>query len=297
MRASFPPDARLDYKLLIDDQNWILDPSNPNHQWSGVGGGSPNSELRMPDWKEDTLTSLRIAGAPEGTVVRDILINSTVLGYQLMYSVYLPPGFDSTSTYRTLYVTDGQEYMHERMGNMLVTLDNLIHLAQIDPVVAVFIDSREPINRANNRRMTELALNEKYLRFIADELVVEIENRFNVSKDADDRAIIGTSMGGLTAAYIAFTRPGVFGMAGIQSPAFWMRSQIYTLCDNPDDPPVKVFMSTGTISDTREGALKMKGILDKNTCAYEYREVNQGHSWGNWRDLIDDMLIYFFAKG
>src|SRR5690606_41666156 len=110
-------------------------------------------------------------------------------------------------------------------------------------------------------------------------IVVEIENRFTVSKDADDRAIIGTSMGGLTAAYIAFTRPGVFGMAGIQSPAFWMRSQIYTLCDNPDDPPVKVFMSTGTISDTREGALKMKGILDKNTCAYEYREVNQGHSW------------------
>jgi enterochelin esterase family protein len=55
-------------------------------------------------------------------------------------------------------------------------------------------------------------------------------------------------------------------------------------------------MTTGAIHDAKEGTLKMKAILEKNTCTYEYREVNQGNSWGNWRDLIDDMLIYFFAS-
>lgn len=54
-------------------------------------------------------------------------------------------------------------------------------------------------------------------------------------------------------------------------------------------------MSTGKIFDTEEGSRKMKSLLDKNACTYQYVEVNQGHSWGNWRDLIDDMLIYFFG--
>ncbi len=86
----------------------------------------------------------------------------------------------------------------------------------------------------------------------------------------------------------------MFGLAGIQSPAFWFKPEIYTLCENPEKPPVKTYLTTGTINDTQEGAEKMQSILNKNTCTFQYREVHQGHSWGNWRDLIDDVLIYFF---
>lgn len=294
LKASFPKDARLDYKILIDDSNWILDPNNNAHQWSGVGGGSPNSELRMPGWKPDPLTLGRIEGAQQGDLQKDLLVNSKVLGYQLMYSIYLPDGYQKGQPYPVIYVTDGYEYMHERMGNMTTILDNLIHLKKINPVVAVFIDNREPINRSNNRRMTELAMNEKYLSFLTDELMPRIEAMYGVSKDPGHRAVLGTSMGGLSAAYFAFAKPGVFGLAGIQSPAFWFRPEIFTLCDNPGNPPIKTFMTSGSINDRVEGAQRMKAILDKNTCTYQYREVNQGHSWGNWRDLIDDILIYFF---
>jgi enterochelin esterase-like enzyme len=98
----------------------------------------------------------------------------------------------------------------------------------------------------------------------------------------------------LAAAYFSFSKPEVFGLAGVQSPAFWFRPEIYSYCDNPNHPAVKTFMTSGMINDTEEGASKMKLILEKNTCTYQYKEVNQGHSWGTWRDLIDDMLIYFF---
>lgn len=293
-KTSFPKDARLDYKILVNDGDWILDPANERQQWSGVGGGSPNSELRMPDWKPDPLTSERMAEASRGKVQSDLLMNSTALGYQVTYSVYLPYGFQSSKTYPVIYVTDGYEYMHDRLGNMIVILDNLIHLKKIEPVIAVFIDHREPINRSNNRRMQELAVNENYLAFFTNELLPAIEKKYPVSKDPKQRAIIGTSMGGLSAAYFAFSKPDIFGMAGIQSPAFWFKPQVYTICDNPSNPPVKTFMTTGLINDTADGALKMKALLDKNVCNYEYREVNQGHSWGNWRDLIDDILIYFY---
>ncbi len=297
LKTSFPEDARLDYKIVIDESNWILDPFNPHQQWSGVGGGSPNSELRMPRWKEDPI-SQPMEAIFHGRVEKDILITSKEMGYQVNYSVYLPSRYktQSTEVYPIIYVTDGYEYMHERMGNMITILDNLIALKKIKPIIAVFMDHREPVNRSNNRRMLELAMNEHYLNFVATELIPKVEKQYPVSTNPEDRAIIGTSMGGLTAAYFSFSKPEIFGLAGIQSPAFWFRPEIYTYCDNPNNPPLKTFLTSGVINDTQEGASKMKAILDKNTCTYEFKEVNQGHSWGNWRDLIDDMLIYFFPE-
>jgi len=296
LKTSFPEDARLDYKILINGNNWIVDPNNPHHQWSGVGGGSPNSELRMPAWKLDPVMIPR-ENIARGALEKDILFNSKTLGYQVTYSMYYPANYNRQNIYPVLYVTDGYEYLHERMGNMKVILDNLIADAKIKPLLVIFIDHREPVNRSNNRRMMELAMNSRYLDFIADEFIPAIENQHNVSKKREDRGIMGSSMGGLTAAYFAFSRPEVFGLAGIQSPAFWFKPAIYTLCDNPENPPVKIYMSTGTIKDAEEGARKMKIILEKNTCTYQYTETNQGHSWGNFRDTIDDILLYFFPIG
>lgn len=296
LKTSFPEDARLDYKILINGNNWIVDPNNPHHQWSGVGGGSPNSELRMPAWKLDPVMIPR-ENIARGALEKDILFNSKTLGYQVTYSMYYPANYNRQNIYPVLYVTDGYEYLHERMGNMKVILDNLIADGKIKPLLVIFIDHREPVNRSNNRRMMELAMNSRYLDFIADEFIPAIENQHNVSKKREDRGIMGSSMGGLTAAYFAFSRPEVFGLAGIQSPAFWFKPAIYTLCDNPENPPVKIYMSTGTIKDAEEGARKMKIILEKNTCTYQYTETNQGHSWGNFRDTIDDILLYFFPIG
>ncbi|MDL5050852.1 alpha/beta hydrolase-fold protein [Oscillatoria amoena NRMC-F 0135] len=294
-KAAFPADARLDYKILINNTEWIIDPINPHQQWSGVGGGSPNSELRMPNWKPDPVSQLAPA-IPQGKVERDILFNSKILNYQITYSIYYPSNYKQGNAYGVAYFTDGYEYLHERMGNLQVILDNLIAKQKIKPIIAVLVDHREPVNRSNNRRMQELALNEKYLSFFADELVQQVESRLQLAVTRNDRAIVGTSMGGLTAAYFAFARPGVFSMAGIQSPAFWFKPAIYTFCDQAVNPPVRIFLTTGTINDAREGSQKMKSILEKNTCTYQYTETNQGHSWGNWRDTVDDILVYFFSS-
>lgn len=293
-KFAFPKDARLDYKIRINDSDWIIDPHNPNQQWSGVGGGSPNSELRMPEWKQDPI-SIPKKGISTGELTSDLLFNSKSLGYQLTYSIYLPAEYDKDMVYPVVYVTDGYEYLHERMGNMRVILDNLIAQGKIKPIIVVLVDHREPVNRSNNRRMRELAMNQNFLTFFTDELIPHIEQNYAVTKIADQRAILGTSMGGLTAAYFAFARPDVFGMAGIQSPAFWFKPEIYTFCDNPENPPVKIHLTSGVINDAQEGARKMRDILEKNTCTYAYTEINQSHSWGNWRDLIDDILVYFFG--
>jgi len=293
LKAKFPKNARLDYKILVDGNTWILDPSNPHQQWSGVGGGSANSELRMPDWKESG--EQQVKQVEHGTIKSDILINSKILHYQVTYSVYLPAGFEKLGKLPVMYVTDGYEYLHPQLGNMTTVLDNLIAEKKIKPIAAVFVDHREPVNRSNNRRMQELAMNTQYLDFFTNELIPEIERNFPVSKLASERGIMGTSMGGLAATYFAFTRPGVFGLVGIQSPAFWTKPQIYQLCTNQAAPSIKISMTSGLINDTSKESRKMKEVLEANSCIYHYREVNEGHSWGNWRNLIDDVLIDLFG--
>ncbi len=293
LKTSFPKNARLDYKILIDGKDWIIDPENKFQQWSGVGGGSPNSELRMPDWKDDPIQSER-SNIHKGTLISDVLLSSKLLGYQVTYSVYVPYGYTNSEKLPCIYITDGYEYLHPKLGNTVTILDNLIEDKKIKPLIAVFIDHRSPIDRSNNRRMQELAMNAKYLDFFTLELIPQIETEYAVIQDAKHRAIMGTSMGGLTATYFAFTKPDVFGMAGIQSPAFYTRPQIYSICSNQADPEMKISMTSGLINDTSLESRKMKDVLESNSCIYHYREVNEGHSWGNWSRLIDDILIDLF---
>lgn len=295
LKARFEPDARLDYKIMVNGNQWVLDNANPYQQWSGVAGGSPNSELRMPKWREDALLrenpSIR-----KGTLLEDLLIESKQTGYQISYSVYLPPNFENLADLPTVYFTDGYEYLHPRMGNASTVLNNMIGLELIPPVIAVFVDHREPANRVNNRRMNELNMNAGFLSFFKDELIPEIERAYPVSHKPADRAIVGTSMGGLSAAYFVFSAPELFGKAGIQSPAFWKSPQVYALCDQAKGLSIEISMTCGTMNDTSESTRKMRDLLEKNACVYHFREVPDGHSWGNWRNLIDEVLADLFGK-
>jgi enterochelin esterase-like enzyme len=293
LKCAFPQDARLDYKILLNGSEWILDPINPHQQWSGVGGGSPNSELRMPKWKDEDVSPL--PSTASGKITDDILFYSNSLGYQIMYKVYTPAGYETMNNLPVMYVTDGYEYLHPKMGNMNIVLDNLIANKKIKPIIAVFVDHREPVNRSNNRRMKEMSLNADYLKFFTDELVPHVEQNLKVSKTPKERGIMGTSLGGLNAAYFAFSRPDVFGLSGIQSPSFYTQPKIYQICDSPDSPKIRVSMTSGIINDASSGTRKMKTILENNACIYSYKEVNEGHSWGNFRNLIDDILTDFFA--
>ena len=292
--ASFPKDARLDYKVVVDGE-WILDPLNPYQQWTGMGGGSANSELRMPGWSPEPLTVARPDG-PKGRI-ENHRISSPYLKHDAAFQIYYPFEFDRTKPYPILYFTDGQEYSDKRIGGVPTTLDNLIADQLIPPTVAVFYDPRDPEKLSQNHRMEELALEPDFLRFFIDALIPFVEDTLQIELENEKRAIIGTSLGGLNAAYFSTERPEIFQLSGIQSPAFQFRSGIYEIIKSSEgEVPVKTYMSTGVINDTETAARKMKTIMEQKNYVLKYREVNEGHSWGNWRALIDDMLIFLLEE-
>lgn len=291
LEKTFPPDARLDYKV-VQDSKWTLDPDNAYVQYSGFG---PNSELRMPDWEYPEETIL-VDGVNRGELSENILIAASVetLGYDLQYKVYTPFGYQDKSNLPVMYIADGQEYADERLGSMLIVLDNLIHQNKIEPIIAVFIDPRNPDNLGENRRADQYRGNLKFANFVADELVSVIDTNYKTNNNADARAILGTSYGGWNAGYFGVTRSDKFHLIAIHSPAFGPN----VIDDYRDSEllPLKIFMSTGVINDTQDKARAMKNVLDDKGYPLNYIEVNEGHSWGNWRALIEEPLVYFFEK-
>ena len=290
MEQEFPQDTRLNYKILLDGHRDILDPLNPHEEDTGLGFAS---ELRMPGWEPSPATIPRDDIA-QGTLSDDILIDSHRLGYAVTYRVYTPAGYEQLAALPTIYVMDGQWYLDPHKGIMLTVLDNLIAEGLIEPVIAVFIDPRDPVYRYENRRQDEYNARPSYAAFVATELVPAIDAAYPTDPAPDARAILGTSIGGSNAAYFGLTRSDTFHLIGIQSPAFQLVLWMLPEYEKATDLPLKIFMSVGTVWDGFYYARQMRDIMEQQGYPLLYIEVTDEHAWGNWRNLLDDLLIYFF---
>ena len=105
----------------------------------------------------------------------NIRIESKTLGYSLQYRVYTPTGMKKTDKLPTIYLADGQWYLSS--GDMAKVLDDEISSGRIKPVIAIFVDNRNPDNLEENRRNKQFFCNEKYVSFYKDELLPNIKNR------------------------------------------------------------------------------------------------------------------------
>ena len=228
-----------------------------------------------------------------GDLSSNEVISSTILGYDLQYRVYTPPSYDRLSDLPVLYLTDGQWYLEA--GSMHEVIDDLIAKNLISPIVAVFVDNRDPHNLSDNRRNKQFLGYDNYVDFYREELIPHIENRFKVSNDQQDRGIMGLSFGGLNATYFGAKASETFHMLGIQSPALHPVSEIYDLYLKQERLPLKIFLTTGSSNDTEVHARKLKTTLETKGYNFKYLEVDEGHNWKNWKPLLDDALLYFFS--
>ena len=285
VEKTLPTDARLDYKVVVNG-NWILDPANSLQMWGGFG---PNSELRMPDYVFPQET-VRQAGIPQGTLTGNITTASTHLGYSVNHRVYTPAGYDAEnlSDLPVVYVTDGHEYAADYLGSMVVVLDNLIAAGELQPTMAVFIDPRDPNNAGNNRRASEYTGNANFANFVSDELVPLVDTNFRTQAIADARVILGTSYGGINSAYFGAMRSDVFGKIAVQSPASSSIFNQYGSLPLQDD--LELFVTAGTINDGGTG-VSFTNLLNSQGYDYSFVQTNESHSWGQWRGLLDDILM------
>ena len=148
--------------------------------------------------------------------------------------VFLPPDYQSTQArYDTLYINDGQDM--EAVG-MQATLQRLYARYAIRRIIVVAIDM--PPDRMAGYGLFDRATStaiaaptkygavganaQRYAQWLTQVLVPTIDARYRTVADADGRAILGWSLGALSAFGIGWQYPELFGRVGAFSPSFWL---------------------------------------------------------------------------
>jgi len=284
---TFELDARLDYKLVISAQNWILDPENPDRISGGFG---PNSELAMPEYIQPWEIKYN-PSIPHGERT-NITVQSIAVGRSYGVSVYLPPSYktETDKKYPTVYFQDGGEYI--TLGSAVNIIDNLIDSNKIVEVIAVFVTP--------NNRNEEYAFEKRhqYAEFFATELVPEIDSKFRTSKNAADRLVMGDSYGGNISGLISYNYPDVFANCGLHSAAFQPNNyEVYNMIISGDKKEIKFAGTWGTYEGLDANLRAFDLLISGKGYSFNWAEFHEGHSWGLWRATTDLILQSIFPAG
>lgn len=164
--------------------------------------------------------------------IRTHRLSSVYLEDTVEVYVYLPPSFSASDPWRypVLYLHDGQNVFDESTAAFGVewgldeTAERLIAEREIEPLLIVAVSNTpERISLYTPFRDRHHGGGEgaRYRSFLVEELKPFIDRSYPTKAGARSTALAGSSLGGLSALYIGWTRPGVFGMVAALSPSLW----------------------------------------------------------------------------
>ena len=230
--------------------------------------------------------------------------------------VWLPPGYDETSTrYSVLYMHDGQNLFDAetafnnepwRVGD---TASELIAAGRIAPLIVVGIyntgEARVDEYTPTGDKRLGGGLADDYGRMIIEELKPLIDREYRTHTDADHTGIAGSSLGGLVSLHLGFTHPQVFTKIAALSPSVWWgrKAILKTIRESRSKPKLRLWVDMGTaegrrgLDDARllKAALVGLGFAEGGDLHYaEYEGAT--HSEQAWSERVGPMLEWLFPE-
>src|SRR5271165_4231354 len=172
-------------------------------------------------------------GVPSGKLSEKILHTSKIYdGMKSEYWIYVPAQYDPKVPAALMVFQDGGWYT-DREGNnpALNVIDNLIAQKKIPVLIAVFINPGDIADspgtptyafvkaysdkwhrtlKDSMRSTLYDTVSDRYPRFLRDEILAEVEAKYNIRKDAYSHGITGLSSGGICSFNAAWQMPDEF---------------------------------------------------------------------------------------
>ncbi len=179
--------------------------------------------------------------------------------------VFLPPGYEENTRkrYPTLYVLDGaniflpEEAFSGEEWKLDETVNQLDALNLVDKVIAVAVYSKPDEREAEYTHPG-------YQRFgshLCCELIPEIDRRYHTLQGPRNRAIMGSSLGGVAALHVAWQHPEVVGMCACLSSTFGFRDDLLARVWRDRLPSVRVYLDAGLPADNYRATREVFDML------------------------------------
>lgn len=293
-----PAGSRVEYQLEVrrgEHYERFNDPLNPRQAQSPFGPSSVCAAFGydVPGWAQFDPDSR------PGELTEQV-IRSKALRRDQDYRLYLPARYNRARRYPLLIVHDGPDYLN--YASMKTVLDNLIHRLDVEPLVVAFIPPRD--------RLREYANHAPHARFVARELVPELEGALPLREGSAARALMGSSFGGVASFSTSVRYPGLFGSLLLQSasllftdigaehgggPAFDPVVRfVNAYRARPSQPVDRIHLSCGIYEPLITPNRSMVSVFREAGMAVRYVEKRDGHNWENWRDRLQDGLSWLF---
>ena len=153
-------------------------------------------------------------------------VASVAIGESRLINVYTPPGYRASlaKKYPVLYMPDGG--LDEDFPHVVNTVDSLIAVGVIRPVIIVGIPNTErrrdltgPTHFATDSAIAKhVGGSYAFRRFIRDELFPVIRSRYRTT---DERSIVGESLAGLFIVETFLSEPSLFSHYVALDPSLW----------------------------------------------------------------------------
>ncbi|MBI1788428.1 MAG: SMP-30/gluconolactonase/LRE family protein [Acidobacteria bacterium] len=199
--------------------------------------------------------SRRQPNVPKGVVTQHTWTSKIFPGTVRDYWIYVPSQYQPGKPACVMIFQDGGGYVTETGAwRVPIVFDNLTHKGQMPVTIGIFINpgvlpalSGDQQSRYN-RSFEYDALGDRYARFLIEEILPEVARRYNLSADPNDRAIAGSSSGGIAAFTAAWSRPDVFRrvLSFIGSYTNLRGGHIYpSLIRKTEPKPLRVYLQDG----------------------------------------------------
>jgi enterochelin esterase-like enzyme len=162
----------------------------------------------VPAWP---IEAYEQAGVPQGKVTEKLVHTSTIYeGMRSDYWVYTPAQYDPSKPAALMVWQDGEVNVDRKAAShTLNVIDNLTYQKRIPVMVHVFI-SPGLMGQQRMRSIEYDTVDDRYPRFLRDEILAEVSKNYNIRKDAYSRGIVGESSGGICAFNAAWQQPDQF---------------------------------------------------------------------------------------
>jgi len=203
-----------------------------SHSFSYTVEGAPfGGRTDVPAYGPDSYPR---SGVPRGNLSEKLLHTSKIYdGMQSEYWIYVPAQYDARVGAALMVWQDGASYIKRDSDGIRVldAIDNLIEQKKIPVMIGVFISPGDISNAPNGKtyefvkafststgrtlkdsmRSVEYdTVSDRYARFLRDEILAEVQSKYNIRRDAYSRAITGLSSGGICAFNAAWQQPDQF---------------------------------------------------------------------------------------
>lgn len=227
----------------------------------------------------------------KGTVVRDLTIHSNILARDMLYSIYLPPGYTESKQYPLLYLLHGyggdqnEWWVYDDLAD---DADAMIAAGEIPEMIVVTPDGQTWMYIDN---CYGNGLN--YEQYFFEELMPEVESRYSIKKERASRAIDGFSMGGYGALRYGVMHHEMFCYVYAMSSVIggYGATDMGDIVTNyqPSELP-GITLECGDLDYFTYDNRELSALLTQFGIAHEHIERSGGHDWEFWSACTPKML-------